>query len=625
MFISQDPCVYTRIFVLSTVAITWPLYGYLLFKWYQNRNHFVIRLRWPKISLAIVCGAIITHILSIIESSFCMKDLATISMGICNMMSGLVFYRAQLTFVRCLRTRRYWELYIKASENRSIHIKKHEKTGCCDMWTNTILSFAVISSASMITLTYLNMRSLTIILWIITLLIGVICLVNILRHKITDAIGISKEVTVQISCMLFILVVGPFLSSVVPEYIEISYWNGFLVVTLYGFVTLFVVTNLIQKTKENNKIDKNEQNEPSLPPVQLAPPTNKWSDHSVTLDTQSVGLSVPHTTDQHISASMQLELCSVSSNVLQKPLYQFIVNNSHNYSLFAGYLCECFALENLMFLERAIILYHTIIKYQKMDTQFEPETPSNDISELSSKICYSLKFRYLSQIYTDVDQMIVNAKVSKNVDNYMKYKVGIVKVMQILFKQFCCYDSDTEINVSYPTQGCIRALFENKSEEQILNQFKSYEDLMLVFDAAVDECWKMCKSIYGFQFKSYIFVRRNKPKPRASFPGGVNELTPQISNTLEVQKRKSETEPKKFNLSTIPADKAIYEMDITPQLSPKNSTQNSKMHMDSDNQKVRTETEANTMNVTPKTPLLIDTQHEDAEIIAYEMVNVAIN
>eukprot|EP01084_Bolivina_argentea_P023723 44312_1 len=532
---SDNPCVYTLIFMITVLAISWPLYGYFIFKWYQHRNHFVLRNRWPKISTAIIILTIIMQLLSIIDALLCIKELAAISMGICNMISGLVFYRAQLVYLRCLATRKYLSEYM-ASQNRSIHIKSTQSKGCCYIWTKLILFISIVCSLSIILMRYLhNDKMMVPILFTLSLFIGIISLFNILHKKVTDSIGISKECSVQISCMFIMIVFSPFFGSIVPPYIEINYWAGVIIVTLYGFVTLFVGLHLIQKNTSKfiyNRSTKNIQlqTQPSIPSM-LAPPSINIPTDSITINTRSVGLSVinkPPSTPHILDASVQLQLQNVSSESLRKSLQQFIKNDIDNYSLFVGYLCECFALENLMFLERAIILYHAIVKYQQKDVQFQ-NAHSQQNNKLYHESCYKLQFNYLNEIHSDIDNMIqnsenININSNNQNTNHMRYKQGIVKIMQVLHTQFCRYDSETEINVSYATQGNIRQLFENKTEQQILQQFKSYNDLLIVFHYAIVECWLMCQSVYGFQFKSY--VRKNKQKRRLSVP----QLDKKITN-----------------------------------------------------------------------------------------------
>merc|ERR1719242_2249013 len=95
------------------------------------------------------------------------------------------------------------------------------------------------------------------------------------------------------------------------------------------------------------------------------------------------------------------------------------------------------------------------------------------------------------------------------IDDADDEREGMLAVMRMIYSQFICSNSDTEINVSYQVHAALQALFE-QSDEAILNQLKTYDDFLSVFHWAIREAWNMCVSVYGFQFKSY--VRKNRRK-----------------------------------------------------------------------------------------------------------------
>eukprot|EP01084_Bolivina_argentea_P169261 293441_1 len=612
---SQNQCFYTRIFVMSILTITWPIYGYFMFKWYQNRNHFVIQNRWPNISLVIIVSAITIQILSIIEIATCSKPLETISIGITNMISGLVFYRAQLLYLRCLRSRQYLNQYCNKAQTKSIRIKKTENR-CCSYFSKTILPITITTSSAIVVLRFLH-SPFVVLCFLITMLIGIISLINILRKKLTDSIGVSKEILLQICTQFTIMVLLPLINSVVPSYIEVNYWATFLAVTLYGFATFYVALSVIQKTvicakkyqqDENTCVQSHQTTSLQHHNPSILSPDGKLrtsSNESITVEIKTAPLSVSNSTSykssarHRVSASvqLQLQLHDINSETLRKSLQQFIRYDISNYALFAGYLSECFALENLLFLERAIILYHAIRKYEKEDNEFQMHIMASSDEKhkkLYNQNCYELQFNYLCQIRVDIDQMIENTNSN---DDKMKYKRGIVNVMQVLYKQFCCYDSVTEINVSYETQVNIRYLFQYKTEDEIMNQFKNYNDLKMVFHYAIIQCWEMCLSVYGFQFKTYI--KRNRIKNRLSVPG------------------KHFTEPQNNKTSGMV-------MNMKKQLSVIADNYNDKpvAHNGTQSESNVKNMDANPIDanvVTPETPLLIVTPKEMDLNVVYEM------
>eukprot|EP01084_Bolivina_argentea_P213621 362746_1 len=125
-FDSYDACFVAFIYTAIVLVFAWPLYFYLLTEWYRHRDHFVIRNRWPKISLIIVAFTIIIEILFIAESAFCWTGLNQVSMGLANGIQGLVYYRAYLLYARTVKTR----LFLKMMT--STHVvatdREHHKT-----------------------------------------------------------------------------------------------------------------------------------------------------------------------------------------------------------------------------------------------------------------------------------------------------------------------------------------------------------------------------------------------------------------------------------------------------------------------------------------------------------------
>eukprot|EP01084_Bolivina_argentea_P121232 214855_1 len=99
-------------------------------------------------------------------------------------------------------------------------------------------------------------------------------------------------------------------------------------------------------------------------------------------------------------------------------------------SVFIEYLCECFALENMLFLERAIILHHLIKKYQDMDTAHAVPPVDADEKLKFDTVCarpyYKLQFMHLTPIYNDIEAIIKKGCEENEESDTMVYKRGIV-------------------------------------------------------------------------------------------------------------------------------------------------------------------------------------------------------
>eukprot|EP01084_Bolivina_argentea_P261769 442512_1 len=474
-----NSCVYTVIFLVCVLSFAWPLYIYFTLKWHKNRNHFVIRNRWPFISLAIITLAIITQLLTLIESAVCSSSLSIISIAITNTISGLVYYRAHLLYVQTLKTRKFLNTMVPSKARHILISNENKPFAFHIIWSKTILVIVFITTILVIIFRILNISIMYPM--VITQLIGIISVINLLRGKVLDSIGICKESICQISANFTMLLFGAVSKSWAPTYIEINLWAGFFMVILYGFFVLFIPLHLIRKVNVKNYLCENEDNTGT---EQIR--ARSQSDSKNTQQRQQ-GLSIAISNENQVSVS-ELPPLTVSTSLNTSSLSEFLNYNKSNYGLFAGYLSQCFALENLLFLERAVILYHMIRKYQKMDIHNAGFDDGN--AKIFSSKCYELRFTFLSQIYADIEAMIeknITKTETENEDNNMIYKKGIMSAMKLIYKQFCCRYSVTEINVSYGIINNLQILFENNSDDEILKQFKSYNDMLMVFHFSIME------------------------------------------------------------------------------------------------------------------------------------------
>eukprot|EP01083_Nonionella_stella_P067905 179922_1 len=472
-----DGCKYTFIFTVCILVFIWPSYIYFISICYAHRHHFVIRNRWPIISLIILIASVMIQLSCLIDATFCITNLLHFSVGLSNAISGLIYYRTYLLYAQTMKTRRYLDgaEYVLLTEQHKFCHCTHRYWGKLLLFTVIITSFVLMLGRYVLPDSYHS--PITYTTFTLSVLIGLICLINVARHKVSDSIGVTKECIISISFQFAMICLVRFVKTWVPSYLEVNVWLGFLLSVVYGFSILFIPYNLVRK----EPIITHESSGLNAPAGAI---TSSIQQHSspIKLDTRSLTMW------------------------LQRPLSVFLYNKMTNLRLFAGYLCECFALENLLFLERAIVLYHVIKKYQTRRTK--DTTPTDDTREEIdgydefNLLCYELKFDFLSQIYGDIEDMVENG--SRNNAKDLRYKRGIVKAMQVIYEQFCSREAATEINIGFDMKEKLHALFEEKTEDQILTQLNGYEDMLMVFHHAISECWTMCQTIYHFQFKSYL-------------------------------------------------------------------------------------------------------------------------
>eukprot|EP01083_Nonionella_stella_P008230 23692_1 len=461
----EEECLYNFIYTAAVLVFAWPVYIYLITQWYTHRNHFVIRNRFPKISLIVVACTIIIQILAIATSAFCTPIISHFSVGMSNVVQGFVYYRCYLLYAQTIQTRQY------LTKMGPMIIRNDNKRWYQNM--GRFIAFLIITLSILITVCrYLGISPPIFVAFTLTLLIGVICLVNIIRIKVKDSIGVTKECTIQIMINVVMLVLAGVVPSLLPS--DASFlrgwifgWFGVVASVLYGFSTLFIAYHL--------------------------------GNVAATEVHQATVLGINHLGSAAPDPPPSLRNRESLNLWLRKPLHLFLKDNEENLSLFIGYLCECFALENMLFLERAIVLHHLITKYQAMDGFVHDDTAKD---ERMQNVCYQLRFLFLTPIYADIEAIIQNG--CDEADGGMKYKAGIVEAMKLIYAQFCSRESDTEINVGYGIAGELRMLFEGTPDGELLQQFACYEDLLLVYHDAILEVMSLCETIYGFQFKSYL-------------------------------------------------------------------------------------------------------------------------
>ena len=136
-------------------------------------------------------------------------------------------------------------------------------------------------------------------------------------------------------------------------------------VTLYGLLTLVPALRLVQKVEAYRKDTWGNMASPSWG-------THSDSEHGMIVRMETMerdvspantlaspaqtGLSVANSNHSNrssssLNATPDRKATRRATKCLTKPLHRFL-KDELNFGLFAGYLSECFALENLLFLER---------------------------------------------------------------------------------------------------------------------------------------------------------------------------------------------------------------------------------------------------------------------------------
>eukprot|EP01083_Nonionella_stella_P305338 1064792_1 len=482
-----------------------PLHLYWLSKWRQHnyKTHFVIRHRFPAISIAIFIIATIVQIAAIIYTHFGddydgyseIHPLQETVQALSFLQEGLVFYRVHLVYVRYTMTSEYLTTTMQShSDTDKIMIAK-PKTYKFHVWTsNAILITVIIGTIVTFTSFYTSLRPQYTFGFLI--LMGIVIAINLCRAKVKEAIGCIQESAWTLFAVFTTLV----LSSVSWMFFDnretrrvfqnsIAHTAHVVVAT----VVLYVPVRLI------SKVDSAD----SPPPGYTLELPNKSPSSSIS------GIVQPqdHTTDLPNEPRHKKKKHTFLHSFLQ---------DADNYKAFTEYLSRCFALESLLFCERVIILYHVILKYKDLDEDYQTIVDymkSQHHGEIKDEIAipmtrlYALKFDYLAGVYEEMEATIQNA-MDESGTQAMKYKQGILAIVGLIYKQFCCADSPMQINVCYEVAHALSALFENKEEKEIAAQFDSYEKLCWIFDDALHQTWMMCQDVYAFRFRMYLEMQR---------------------------------------------------------------------------------------------------------------------
>eukprot|EP01083_Nonionella_stella_P039890 108504_1 len=503
----------TVFFLLSILILFIPIYVYLFQKWYQLRTHFVLRNRFPNVSIAIVLLSVLTTIVGILELLTNSVALYRIIQLLSCITMGLVFHRVHLIYVR-------WSIHSKYLQAMTSNADLPKPTYSSSFISHALFALTVVCVPIAMFCTCMLPRGIVIV-YQIQVAIGIFHTIRIIRSKASESLDCIKESIISLLCILIMCGLPRFIQPYIPESIDPYSIGGSLATAVVSFCVLYVPIRLIRKVEKSKANAKISGSRVTMSNIKL-PATNAAvlkSSPSVTLSPSLSKAPVP-------SMSPTLSVCTISHSdeaalthmkcnsreihitMLKQSLVSFLQTQKH-YQLFTGYLSECFALENLMFLERGIILYHMILKCKELDSDFVSTKKESERPKFKQRF-YDLSFHYLLQMYADMDFIIQTAVGLNKATDAMKYKRGIVKIMKLIYDGCCSAKSDTQINTSYEVQHNLQMLLEDEDEERLLSKFEDYDDLLNVFHDALVQICDVCDCVYDFQFKSYCRTQNHQ-------------------------------------------------------------------------------------------------------------------
>ena len=177
----------------------------------------------------------------------------------------------------------------------------------------------------------------------------------------------------------------------------------------------------------------------------------------------------------------------------EDPLFIFIEKNE-NYQMFKDYLLYCWTEEHLLFYQKVSIIYQIISKY------------NNDDDDNESSMKYRNKFEHLSSIYTHYQSQIGDMDASKV--QFEDLKLKLFNIYQEICDEFIKTGSVNEINIPFEMRQHLLLSLEN---EESVNNFQSFDDFLHLFDAAIDEIYRLLCTMYNYQFSAWNYTN-NWPK-----------------------------------------------------------------------------------------------------------------
>ena len=190
---------------------------------------------------------------------------------------------------------------------------------------------------------------------------------------------------------------------------------------------------------------------------------------------------------------------------ISKPLVDFL-KTKQNYEYFADYLALCFAVENLLFVQRVVILYHFTQDLKMGGIQIdgvslkESKTEETDKKEIYLQRVYKLKFEYLEQLHKELDLLLENSVKSTENITFEDVKDCLWLLCKNIYFQFIESNAPNQVNISFDNQRKLQYVLRDNNKDK----FESFDDFLYLYHDAMAETWRLMESCYSFNFKSYL-------------------------------------------------------------------------------------------------------------------------
>jgi len=176
---------------------------------------------------------------------------------------------------------------------------------------------------------------------------------------------------------------------------------------------------------------------------------------------------------------------------LYKTLDGYLSENMNHYTCFAIYLKDHYSLENLLFIQDALI-FKSILK---KSSGLIGNSSSNTL--ITSAFNVSSTFEYLTDITNDMyRQLGLNPELSDQVSNGL-YKHAASVFIKI-YNEYICDNAKYPINLSFGISIELEHYAKNPTE------LKSINDYINVFNPALREIWRLLSTTYLHHYKPHV-------------------------------------------------------------------------------------------------------------------------
>eukprot|EP01084_Bolivina_argentea_P157055 273688_1 len=445
--------------VSSTMFIlTLPLYIFGGYKFWHFREHLLIQKRFPVISATIVIMLFIIGVSNIIinwTNYFLFQTTQKIGDSIALFVYGLINLRLCLIYLRwkqntsITHSQLNYSIELSSNSNNStvssnINNKTYKKTNIYYHWSSililtfTVCSFCFMTISAGVSYTDDDITVYA-VCWTGQLMTSIIVVSIIVFKKVNEGIGCLRETVILLLMAICILFVVPFHPALIA--VILLNLNSFF----EGLIPLYVALYYVQTVEG-------------------------------TVNVENV----------HRRQSRAIDY--------QDTLFIFI-DKYENYKLLKEYLSHCWALENILFYQRASIIYQIILKYKNMYSNGDRKT---DVVECRNK------FEFLSSIYAQYELRI---NVNGDEIKFEDIQIRLYNIQQDIYKEFIATGSVNQVNLPCKIRDTLSVVMVN---DENVKKFNSYDDFLHLYDDAIINIYQLIQSMYQYKFKEYVTNKQNE-------------------------------------------------------------------------------------------------------------------